>query len=105
MLDRYEDEERGSRQYGRDSAPALPGDEPYRPWWRRFLPLLILGGAIAAFALLRITQPEVVPEAPEERIWTVNASTVEFADIQPELQVFGEIVPCTKGSRASEDGC
>lgn len=92
MLDRYEDEEPGSRRYGRENAPALPGDEPYRPWWRRFLPLLILAGAAGIFALLRITQPEVVPEAPEERVWTVNAETVEFADIQPELQVFGEVV-------------
>lgn len=100
MLDRYEDEERGSRRYGRDSAPALPGDEPYRPWWRRFLrfllPLLIVTAAGGAYFLLSITQPQVVPEAPEERIWTVNASTVEFADIQPELQVFGEIVPGRK---------
>ncbi len=70
----------------------LPGEEPRAPLWRRFLPLLILAVAGGIFVLLQITQPEVVPEAPEERVWTVNASTVAFADIQPELQVFGEVV-------------
>lgn len=100
-LGRYEDEDgtpRGSsrdverRHAGYPDEALTPDDAPRRPWWRRFLPLLILAGAVGIFMLLRATQPTLTPEPPEERSWSVRAATVAFSDIQPELQVFGEVV-------------
>ena len=44
------------------------------------------------FMVLRATQPTLTPEPPEERSWTVRAAAVTFTDIQPQLQVFGEVV-------------
>lgn len=92
MLDRYEDEEPGPRRLSQAQGVAYAGDEPPRPWWRRFMPLLVIAAAILIFMLLRLTQPELTPEAPEERVWTVQTTPVAYADIQPELQVFGEIM-------------
>lgn len=108
MLDRYEDEEppkgwlrraAGLARPQRDAGDAQTGGtgapEP-RPLWRRALPLLILAGAVGLLALLVSTRPTLTPEPPQERVWTVEAVPVAFADIQPELQVFGEVVAARK---------
>ena len=100
-LGRYEDDDRSPRGDARAVERRRPGypdealtpeDAPRRPWWRRFMPLLILAGAIGIFMVLRATQPTLTPEPPEERSWTVRAAAVTFTDIQPQLQVFGEVV-------------
>ncbi len=96
MLDRYEDEEKPGRFFNKAHTPLLPGEEPRRPLWRRFLPVLIIAGAAGLVAVLMLTRPQLVPEPPQERVWTVQAASVAFADVQPELQVFGEVVPGRK---------
>ncbi|WP_422364602.1 efflux RND transporter periplasmic adaptor subunit [Pyruvatibacter mobilis] len=100
-LGRYEDDDRSPRgdtraverrRTGYPDEALTPEDAPRRPWWRRFMPLIILVGAIGIFMVLRATQPTLTPEPPEERSWTVRAAAVTFTDIQPQLQVFGEVV-------------
>ncbi len=92
MLDRYEDEEPGGRAGRGTGAPALSGPEKPRSIVRRFLPLIILALAAVAVWVLMVSRPQFTPEPVEERVWTVQAQSVVFSDIQPELQVFGEVV-------------
>ena len=107
MLDRYEDDETRPGWLRRAAAIARPGsdagrapqeadDVPPRPLWRRALPLLILAGAAGLLVLLVATRPRLTPEPPPERVWTVETAVVAFADIRPQLQVFGEVVPARK---------
>jgi len=108
MLDRYEDEEPEgpararvlARRWGKRSGAArvsLPPVGRMRSvWWRRVLPIVILAAAGGIVALLMATRPQLTPHPPEERVWTVGAQTVTFADIQPELKLFGEVVPGRK---------
>ncbi len=56
------------------------------------LPLLVIAGGVAAAAWFKETKPEPVAKAIEERVWTVETAPVHFADVQPELRLFGEVV-------------
>lgn len=107
MLDRYEDDDSRGRWFRR---PAIirefgsggeDGDKPplsdrLKKLARRLFPLLVLAGAVLVFMILSATRDEITPQAPSERVWNVEATSVEFADVQPELQVFGEVVPGRK---------
>lgn len=56
------------------------------------LPLLLIAGSIGVAGYLRATKPAVEPKAAVERIWTVTAVPVSFADHRPVLKLYGEIV-------------
>lgn len=56
------------------------------------LPLVILAVTVGVIALLMITRPRLTPVATPERVWPVEAVAIEFGPVQPELQLFGEIV-------------
>ena len=56
------------------------------------LPLLVLAGGVAAAAWFKDTKPAPIAKPIEERVWTVEAAAVHFADVQPELRLFGEVV-------------
>ncbi len=53
--------------------------------------LVLAGGASGAYYLID-SRPKLAPAAPKERIWPVSAVTVEIADAQPDLRLYGEIV-------------
>jgi RND family efflux transporter MFP subunit len=55
-------------------------------------PLAVLGvGALTAFSLWA-SRTVVEPSAPAERVWLVSAQRVEIADVQPDIELFGDIV-------------
>ncbi len=56
------------------------------------LPLLVLVGALAVAAYLQATKPQLAPKAPSERVWLISPVKAIFADQQPELLTYGEII-------------
>jgi RND family efflux transporter MFP subunit len=56
------------------------------------LPIALLAGSLLAAGYLRATKPEVEPAAASERVWTVNAQTLELGTQQPTLKLYGDIV-------------
>ncbi len=56
------------------------------------VPIAILAVAVSFAGYLRATRPEVKPRAPQERVWTVAAVSVDIADAQPRLRLYGEVV-------------
>ncbi|MFQ5785033.1 MAG: efflux RND transporter periplasmic adaptor subunit [Alphaproteobacteria bacterium] len=56
------------------------------------LPLAILAGAVLGTVHLKATRPQLEPEPPRERDWTVAVTQATPADVQPQLRLFGEIV-------------
>lgn len=63
-----------------------------RLFFKILLPLLVLAGGVAAAAWFKETKPEPVAKPIDERVWTVETATVQVADVQPELRLFGEVV-------------
>lgn len=59
---------------------------------RAGLPLLILAGAVLIVAILTATRPRLAPVPAAERVWAVSAVTVQRQTLQPELDLFGEVV-------------
>lgn len=56
------------------------------------LPVGLLAASLAGAGYLRATKPAVEPQPAVERVWTVSAEPVRFADHQPTLQLYGEVV-------------
>ncbi|MBT4018508.1 MAG: efflux RND transporter periplasmic adaptor subunit [Alphaproteobacteria bacterium] len=56
------------------------------------LPVLILVLAIGVARYLTATRAVISPEAPQEKIWTVAATTVVIADYAPNLKLYGQLV-------------
>lgn len=59
---------------------------------RAGLPLLILAGAVLIVAILTATRPRLAPVPAAERVWAVSAASVQRQSLQPELDLFGEVV-------------
>lgn len=59
---------------------------------RAGLPLLVLATAALVVFLLTLTRPKFQPLPVAERVWTVNAVSVKHESLQPELDLFGEVV-------------
>lgn len=55
------------------------------------LPLIILGGAGFGFVKLKASKPEIPPRTPEERSWTVLATTASPTAISPQVELYAEI--------------
>lgn len=62
------------------------------------LPLMILLAVIVIGFYLLSTRKVLVPIAPEERVWAVDAVTASYADVQPELTLYGQVI----SARSSE---
>jgi RND family efflux transporter MFP subunit len=59
---------------------------------KTLLPIGLIAASLLVAGYLRATRPAVQPAPPTERMWVVSAQPVEFADQQPVLQLYGEIV-------------
>ena len=59
---------------------------------RVLLPLLLLAAAFAAFAAMMATRTAILPEAPGERVWAVEAATVALETTRPTIPLFGQVV-------------
>ncbi len=59
---------------------------------RAILPLLVLGAGIAAFLAMMATRTAILPEAPGERVWAVEAATVMLETTRPRIPLFGQAV-------------
>ena len=58
---------------------------------RWILPILILGGAVAIFALLIATKPTAPSQPVKERVWTVKVISAEYGSYAPKLSLYGQI--------------
>jgi len=63
-------------------------------WWfgKLLLPVVVVALALGGAGYLRATRPMVEPEPVVEKVWNVRATEVRFADHQPVLELFGELV-------------
>jgi len=62
-------------------------------WFGKLLlPVLVVTLAIGGAGYLRATRPQIAPEPVVEKVWNVRATEVQFADHQPVLELFGELV-------------
>lgn len=59
--------------------------------------MILLVVIVIGFYLLS-TRKVLVPIAPEERVWAVDAVSASYADVQPELTLYGQVV----SARSSE---
>lgn len=59
---------------------------------RALLPVVVLLASVAGTVYLVASKPGVEPAEHQERVWTVSAQPVVFADVQPKLSLFGQIV-------------
>ena len=59
---------------------------------RVLLPLLVLAAAIAAFLAMMATRTAILPEAPGERVWAVEAAVVAVETVRPRIPLFGQAV-------------
>lgn len=58
---------------------------------RRLFPVLILALAIAGFVLLKATRPDPPAVEVRERVWRIDALSVDRADVRPTLMLYGRI--------------
>jgi RND family efflux transporter MFP subunit len=59
---------------------------------RAGLPVIIVGVTALVVMVLTATRPRLQPLPAAERVWTVNAVTVKHETVQPELDLFGQVV-------------
>ena len=66
---------------------------PKKSRFRRFsLPLIILGVTAGIVFVLIATRPRIVPNEAPERVWPVEVTAARIGTIQPDLNLFGEVV-------------
>ena len=53
---------------------------------------MIVGLTAAVISMMIVTRPQLTPEESPERVWPVQAITAKHEDIQPTLDLFGEVV-------------
>lgn len=62
-------------------------------WFGKLLlPVLVVALALGGAGYLRATRPSVEPEPVVEKVWNVRSTEVRYADHQPVLELFGDIV-------------
>jgi RND family efflux transporter MFP subunit len=66
---------------------------PRRPrrWLQILIPLLILGGSLAAFAALKATRAQRPPVEVVERAWLVQTQTIAPSRLAPDLVLYGRV--------------
>ncbi|MED5510495.1 MAG: efflux RND transporter periplasmic adaptor subunit [Pseudomonadota bacterium] len=55
------------------------------------LPILIIGFAILAFMLLKVSEPETPAMEKKEKAWLVEAVRAEYQRIAPEVTIYGRV--------------
>ncbi|UQB42460.1 HlyD family efflux transporter periplasmic adaptor subunit [Thiomicrospira microaerophila] len=60
-------------------------------FFKVLLPLLIVFFALAVFQYLKKTKPQTPPTEISERAWSVEVMTLNAADWQPEITLFGTV--------------
>lgn len=70
------------------SQATTPNRQSLLKW---LLPLVFIVLAIAIFAYMRATKPETPSKPVQEKLWAVNAVTVQPASYQPELTLYGKV--------------
>lgn len=55
------------------------------------LPLLIIGFAILAFMLLKVSEPETPAMEKKEKAWLVEAVEVDYQRVAPEVTIYGRV--------------
>lgn len=65
--------------------------EPDKKSWRRYLPLLVLGGSVLVALLLYATRPRPQPLAASERAWLVSVEPVRLQALAPHATLYGRI--------------
>jgi RND family efflux transporter MFP subunit len=63
-----------------------------RKFLKALVPILLVAAGVGAAGLLVATRPAPVAKPAQERAWLVDAATVAFEDVQPELTLYGEVV-------------
>ena len=58
---------------------------------RALVPVLSLVGALLVFFALYATRPEGAPVSPDEKTWPVAVETIQIADRQPHLTLYGRV--------------
>ena len=56
------------------------------------LPLLIIGVTFSIIFILMVTRPKLEPIEVSERVWNVNVIEARQSNLQPMLNLFGEVV-------------
>lgn len=56
------------------------------------LPVLAIATSVVVAGWLKSTKPDTPANPLPERVWVVEAARVAFADVRPELSLFGEVV-------------
>ncbi len=69
-----------------------PARKPRRLFRRFLLPLIVLAAAVAAFLAMMSTRTAILPEAPGERVWAVEAATATPETTRPRIPLFGQVV-------------
>lgn len=59
---------------------------------KALVPIALLLAGIAGAAYLVGTRPQVTPETAREKTWTVEAVPVSIGPVQPNIQLFGNVV-------------
>lgn len=55
------------------------------------LPLVIIALAVGVFMLLKVSEPETAAREQPEKAWLVDAVTVEYQRIAPEVTIYGRV--------------
>ncbi len=55
------------------------------------MPLLIVLGAIALFAILKMTNPAQPPVQVQQKVWPVTAMTVQAETLAPVISLYGTV--------------
>ncbi len=67
-------------------------DKPRSPLRKYAPPVLIVLLTVGAIGLLMATRPELRPVEKPERVWPVAVVEARYGSVQPQLELFGEIV-------------
>ena len=61
------------------------------PYFKKILPLLIVLLGVVIFSLLWLTQPQKVTAKVHERLWRVDAVTIQLQTLSPTLTLYGKV--------------
>ncbi len=62
-----------------------------QPFFKPVLAVLIVALGVGVFAMLIVTQPETVAKVKTERVWRVEAVTVNLKNLSPVVKLYGKV--------------
>lgn len=95
-----ENKDKSRSQSGGNASSAGPtaSERPSRGWrfarlaMKTLTPLVVLALGAASYAGLKATKPQVPERPTREKVWAVKTATVDFANYQPDLRLYGETI-------------